>query len=315
MLIRNANLRISRLSHALVILTVGQVKFGLFALNYGTCADPEAAVTVARHAEAAGFESVWTAEHVVLPDPMPSARSFPPTLPFLDTTVALTLLASHTTRIRVATGIIVLPLRNPVLLAKELASVDVVSGGRLTVGVAAGYMPAEFASVGVPMAGRQARVDEYVRALRALWAMEQPSFHGRHVSFDGIDAYPRPVQHPGPPIVVGGDGPTALTRAVTLADGWYGFSLDVDATRDRLDQLRQLGDGHERPAELGQLEITVTPYGPLDRSVVARYEELGVDRLVLLPEPEAVHAERHRPVPLERILDNIDRAARDLLPR
>ncbi|HEY3632437.1 MAG TPA: LLM class flavin-dependent oxidoreductase, partial [Jatrophihabitantaceae bacterium] len=127
------------------------MKFGLFALNYGTCADPEAAVTVARHAEAAGFESVWTGEHVVLPDPAPSPRVFPPTLPFLDTTVALTLLAAHTTRIRVATGIIVLPLHNPVLLAKELASVDVVSGGRLTVGVAAGYMPAEFASVGVPM--------------------------------------------------------------------------------------------------------------------------------------------------------------------
>ncbi|HEY3629890.1 MAG TPA: TIGR03619 family F420-dependent LLM class oxidoreductase, partial [Jatrophihabitantaceae bacterium] len=211
--------------------------------------------------------------------------------------------------------IIVLPLHNPVLLAKELASVDVVSGGRLTVGVAAGYMPAEFASVGVPMAGRQTRVDEYVQALRALWTMEHPSFHGRHVSFEGIDAYPRPVQRAGPPVVVGGEGPAALTRALTLADGWYGFSLDVDATRDRLDQLRRLGKEHDRPAELGPLEITVTPYGSLDRDVVARYEELGVHRLVLLPEPEAVHAERHRPVPLERILANIDRAARDLLSR
>jgi alkanesulfonate monooxygenase SsuD/methylene tetrahydromethanopterin reductase-like flavin-dependent oxidoreductase (luciferase family) len=145
--------------------------------------------------------------------------------------------------------------------------------------------------------------------------MEHPSFHGRHVSFEGIDAYPRPVQHAGPPVVVGGEGPAALTRAVTLADGWYGFSLDVDATRDRLDQLRRLGKEHDRPAELGPLEITVTPYGSLDRDVVARYEELGVHRLVLLPEPEAVHAERHRPVPLERILANIDRAARDLLSR
>jgi probable F420-dependent oxidoreductase len=291
------------------------VKFGLFALNYGTCADPDAAITVARHAEAAGFESVWTGEHVVLPDPMPPRLPFEPTLPFLDTTVALTLLAAHTTRIRVASGIIVLPLRNPVLLAKELASVDVVSGGRLIVGVGAGYIPAEFAAVGVPLAGRQARTDEYVRALRALWTMEHPRFAGRHVSFDRVDAHPRPLRPGGPPIVVGGEGVRALTRAITLAHGWYGFSLDVDATRDCLDRLRKLGAEHERPADLGPLEITVTPDGPLDRDVVARYEDLGVDRLVLLPEPEAVGPDRHRPVPLERILANVDRAAGELLPR
>lgn len=291
------------------------MKFGLFALNYGTCADPESAVTVARHAEAAGFESAWTGEHVVLPAPMPPRLPFDAALPFLDTTVALTLLATHTRRLKVATGIIVLPLRNPVLLAKELASVDVVSGGRLVVGIGAGYIPEEFAAVGVPMRGRQARTDEYVRAMRALWTMERPRFGGRHVAFDGIDAYPRPVRLGGPPIVVGGEGRRALTRAVTLADGWYGFSLDVDATRDCLDRLRQLGAEHERPAALGPLEITVTPSGPLDRDVVARYEQLGVHRLVLLPEPEATVPQRHRPVPLERILANIDRAARELLPR
>lgn len=291
------------------------MKFGLFAANYGTCADPESAVTVARHAEAAGFESVWTGEHIVLPDPVSARLPFDATLPFLDTTVALTLLASHTTRIRVASGIIVLPLRNPVLLAKELASVDVVSSGRLVVGVGAGYIPEEFAAVGVPLTGRQARVDEHIRALRALWTMEHPRFHGRYVSFDGIDAHPRPVQRPGPPIVVGGEGPVALTRAVTMADGWYGFSLDVDATRACLDRLRQLRDEQDRPSELGPLEITVTPNGPLGRDVVARYEDLGVNRLVLLPQPDAVQAERHRPVPLERILGNIDRVARELLPR
>ena len=290
------------------------MEFGLFAANYGTCADPESAVAVARHAEAAGFESVWTGEHVVLPDPVPPRLPFEADLPFLDTTVALTLLASHTTRIKVASGIIVLPLRNPVLLAKELASIDVVSGGRLVVGVGAGYIPEEFAAVGVPLAGRQARVDEYLRALRALWTMEHPRFQGRYVSFEGIDAHPRPVRRPGPPIVVGGEGEAALTRAVTLANGWYGFSLDVDATGQCLDRLRRLRGAHDRPTELGPLEITVTPSGPLDRGVVARYEELGVDRLVLLPRPDAAGADRHRPVPLERILGTIDRAAQELLP-
>src|SRR5262249_29643432 len=130
------------------------MKIGLFAINYGTCADPELAVRVARHAEAAGFESVWTGEHVVLADPAPPSFTMPPTLPFLDTTVALTLIAANTSTIRLGTGIIVLPLRNPVVLAKELASVDVVSGGRLMAGFAAGYVPAEFASSGIPMAGR-----------------------------------------------------------------------------------------------------------------------------------------------------------------
>ena len=294
---------------------MGQVKFGLFAVNYGTCADPESAITVAQHAEAAGFESVWTGEHVVLPDPVPAQLPFDADLPFLDTTVALTLLASHTTRIRVASGIIVLPLRNPVLLAKELASIDVVSSGRLLVGVGAGYIPEEFAAVGVPLTDRQARVDEHIQALRALWTMEHPRFHGRYVSFDGIDAHPRPVQRPGPPIVVGGEGRIALTRAVTMANGWYGFSLDVDATRQCLGRLQRRRGTHDRPAELGALEITVTPSGPLDRGVVARYEDLGVDRLVLLPRPESSGADRHRPVPLERILATIDRAAQDLLPR
>src|SRR6266702_4001839 len=107
------------------------VKIGLFAINYGTCGDPVSAVRVAQAAEAAGFESVWTGEHIVLPDPMLSSFPLAPETPMLDTTVALTWVAAHTRHLRIASGIIILPQRNPVLLAKELASVDVVSGGRL----------------------------------------------------------------------------------------------------------------------------------------------------------------------------------------
>jgi alkanesulfonate monooxygenase SsuD/methylene tetrahydromethanopterin reductase-like flavin-dependent oxidoreductase (luciferase family) len=106
------------------------MKFGMFAINYGTCADPDAAVQIAQHAEQAGFESVWSGEHIVLPDPARPGFSISPSLPFLDTTVALTLVAAHTRTIKVGSGIIVLPLRNPVILAKELASIDVVSGGQ-----------------------------------------------------------------------------------------------------------------------------------------------------------------------------------------
>lgn len=229
--------------------------------------------------------------------------------------MALTLIATHTTTLQIASGLIVLPLRNPVLLAKELASVDVVSRGRLVVGVGTGSVRAEFAPVGVPLARRGERMDDYIRALRALWTMDHPRHHGPFTSFEGVDAHPRPVQPSGPPIVVGGDGPGALTRAVTMADGWYGFSLDLPTTARRIESLKRLAGEHERPSTLGRLEITVTPDGPLDRSVIAQYEELGVERLVLLPEPDATGTARHKPVPLDRIKHNIDAAATELLGR
>jgi probable F420-dependent oxidoreductase len=282
------------------------MKFGLFAINYGTCADPESAIEVARYAESAGLESVWTGEHVALPDPQPAGFSMAPTLPFLDTTVALTLVAAHTKTLKLASGIIILPLRNPVLLAKELASIDVISNGRLIVGVGAGYVEGEFAAAGVRLAGRGERMDDYIRALRALWAMDQPHHDGPFVSFDGIDAHPRPVQRGGPPLVVGGESRAALRRAHTMGNGWYGFYLDPPATQQCMDALQRVAAEHERPAELGRLEITVTPAGELDSSTVARYEELGVDRLVLLPQPDAEGGDKHRPVPLDRILRNID---------
>ncbi len=289
------------------------MKIGLFAINYGTCADPEVVVRVAQHAEAAGFESVWTGEHVVLPDPAQPGFTIPPTLPLLDSVVGLTLVAAHTSTVKVASGIIVLPLRNPVILAKELASVDVVSNGRLIAGFAAGYVSAEFTAAGVPMAGRGARMEDYIRALRALWSMDRPDYQGRFVSFSGVDAHPRPRQRPAPPVVIGGEAPAALRRAVTMAEGWYGFYLDVQETRRYVGVLRQLAQENERPAELGRLELTITPAGPLDNAAVERYAELGVDRLVLLPQPDASPSQRHTPVPVDRILRNIDTVAERII--
>ena len=289
------------------------MKIGLFAINYGTCADPEVVVRVARYAEAAGFESVWTGEHVVLPDPAQPGFTIPPTLPLLDSVVGLTLVAAHTSTVKVASGIIVLPLRNPVILAKELASVDVVSNGRLIAGFAAGYVSAEFTAAGVPMAGRGARMEDYIRALRALWSMDRPAYQGQFVSFSGIDAHPRPRQRPAPPVVIGGEAPAALRRAVTMAEGWYGFYLDVQETRRYVGVLRQLAQENERPAELGRLELTITPAGPLDNAAVERYAELGVDRLVLLPQPDASPSQRHTPVPVDRILRNIDTVAERII--
>jgi probable F420-dependent oxidoreductase len=289
------------------------MRVGLFAINYATCGDPENAVAVALAAEAAGFESVWTGEHVVLPDPQPPASPLPPTAPMLDTVVALTLIASHTAAVRLGSGIIVLPQRNPLVLAKELASLDVVSAGRLIVGVGAGYLEEEFDALGVPMERRGARMEDYVRAMRAIWTMPRPHYEGEFVSFKGVDAHPRPVQQPSPPVLVAGGSWAALRRAVTIGDGWYGFGLDLARTREAVDALHKTAARYERPAELGQLEITVTPVGGLDAGIVEQYAELGVDRLVLLPKPSAMSEERHLPVPLDDILRNIDLVRRTIV--
>lgn len=256
------------------------MRFGIYGINAGACADPEVAAHVAQAAEECGFDSVWTAEHVVLPDPQAPPSPLPPDFPLLDPVVALGFLAGQTRRVLLATGIIILPQRNPVVLAKSLASVDVLSGGRLVFGLGAGYLEPEFAAVGVPFAARGARTDEYLDAILALWTQARPAYRGRTVAFGGIDARPRPVRRPHPPIVVGGQSEGAFRRAVTRGNGWYGFALDLDGTRRCLAGLEAARHRHPRPPELGELEITITPAGKLDRDLVRRYAEAGVHRLV-----------------------------------
>jgi len=238
------------------------------------------ALRVARTAEAAGFESVWTGEHVVLPDPQLPPSPAPPGTPMLDAAVALAFLAAGTQRLRLGTGIIILPQRNPLVLAKELASVDVVSGGRLLFGLGAGYLKPEFDALGISFEQKGPRASEAIEVIRTLWTQEKPEFHGRFWSFSGIQAMPHPVQKPHPPILIGGHSPGAFRRAVAQGDGWYGFALDLERTRACIEGLERARGEVERPAALGKLEIGVTPAVPLDRDTVHRYEDLGVSRLV-----------------------------------
>jgi probable F420-dependent oxidoreductase len=256
------------------------MKLGLYGINLGACIDPAAAIAVARAAEAAGYDSVWTAEHVVLPDPRTPESPIPAQTPLLDPAVALAHVASHTRTLRLATGIIILPQRNPVVLAKELASVDVLSGGRLIFGVGAGYIPAEFAAIGARFDERGERTNESIEVIRALWTLDKPRFQGRFHSFADVDAQPRPIQKPHPPIVVGGMSPPAYRRAVRQGNGWYGFGLDLDATARCLEGLREAGKRVERPAALGELEISVTPAGTVDRDRFERFAALGGDGVV-----------------------------------
>ncbi len=155
------------------------MRFGIFGINFGPCASPEGAVRVARLAEQAGYDSVWTGEHVVLPDPQEPPSPAPPETSMLDPAVALSFIAARTDEIRLATGIVILPQRNPLVLAKEMATLDVLSKGRLTLGVAAGYLHQEFAALGAPFAERGVRTNEAIDVMRALWTQEKPTFEGR----------------------------------------------------------------------------------------------------------------------------------------
>jgi probable F420-dependent oxidoreductase len=256
------------------------MKLGLFNLNMGACADPDTAVAVARAAEAAGFDSLWVGEHVVLPEPQVPPSPMPPRAPILDPSVSLTLLATHTTSVKLGTGIIILPQRNPLVLAKALASLDVVSGGRLIFGIGVGYLKPEFDALGIPFSHKGARTEDYLRAMLAIWTQDEPRHEGRFVSFSGVQAYPRPLQKPHPPIVFGGHTPEAFRRAIAHASGWYGFFQDVDGAArciaGRRDAARALG----RPGELDGFEISVTPAVPLDLDTARRYRDAGVHRLI-----------------------------------
>ena len=239
------------------------MKIGLFGINLGLAGDVDGMLRIACAAEAAGLESVWTGEHVVLPDPQAPPSPSHPQTPFLDPAVALAHVAAHTHRIRLGTGIIILPQRNPLVLAKELASLDVVSKGRLIFGLAAGYLEPEFRALGAPFEDRGAVTDEAIEAIRALWTMRQPEFHGRFFSFAGIDAQPRPVQRPHPPIIVGGRSRLAARRAARHGDGWYGFLTDPAATQEVMGWIAEDTARGERWRGLRPMEISVTPSPPV----------------------------------------------------
>jgi len=261
------------------------MKLGLFNINMGAQCRPDSLAAAALAAEQSGFESLWAGEHVVLPDPQVPPSPMAPQDPALDPFIGLTFAAAVTSTIRLATGIVIVPQRNPVVLAKQVASLDVLSRGRFTLGIGVGYLEPEFRAVGADFEQRGAVTDEYMEAMQALWYAEQPEHHGRFVEFAGVDAHPRPVQQPIP-IVVGGQSPAAYRRAVSRGHGWYGFGMRPEVAAASLDGLRTAAGQVERPATLGELEITITPRGRLTAEVARSFADLGVHRLVVIPNPK-----------------------------
>ncbi len=263
------------------------MKFGVHSVNLHTCGHPDAMARLGRAAERAGFESLWVADHVVLPDPPVPGRPMAPDMRLVEPLIALTYLAAHTTRIKLATGVIILPQRQAVVLAKQLASLDVLSNGRVIFGLGVGWCEPEMRATGASFKDRGRIGDDYLAAMRALWTQPKPAHRGPFVSFEGVQAMPRPVQNPIP-IVVGGRTAPAYRRAVLHGHGWYGFALDVAETQKSVTALREAEKKASRPAELGRLEISVTPPGfdVPDKATIDAYAAAGVDRVIIRPKPD-----------------------------
>jgi probable F420-dependent oxidoreductase len=231
------------------------MKFGLaFASSIGTGA--ESALELCRQAEALGFESVWGGEHVIYPTHYESPYPYtadgrmpaePETL-IPDPLIWLAYVASVAPTLRLGTCILILPQRNPLVLAKELATLDHLSGGRVELGIGVGWLKEEFDALGVPWERRGARTDEYVGALRALWAGPHAEFHGKFVDFDPVTCSPRPVQA-SIPITVGGDTPAAIRRAARLANGYFPGTPDPEVLRKLIRDLAAAAEAHGRAPE------------------------------------------------------------------
>jgi probable F420-dependent oxidoreductase len=259
------------------------IPIGWFGIGSGILADADGVAEVAHAAEQLGYESIWVGEHPVLIDPQAPPSPLPPDASMMDPVPVLAYAAASTSRILLGTGIVILPLRNPLILAKELATVDVLSKGRLLVGIGVGYVPGEYEAIGVPFTTRGRRADEWIDVMRALWHDDHPELRGEFASFGGVQSRPRPHRTGGPPILGSGMSTAARRRSVARCEGWYGFFQDLDSTEQAIEELDRLGQEIDRPASLGPLEVTITPPpGPIDADTVRRYEDLGVDRLVLV---------------------------------
>ena len=266
------------------------VRLGLHALGIGSGADRAVIDAVAIGAEAAGFSTLWSGEHIVMVDE-PASRypyaddgkiAVPAAADWLDPLIGLSFAAAATTTIGIATGALLLPEHNPVVIAKQSASLNKLSGGRFTLGVGIGWSRDEFDALGVPFERRGARTAEYIQAIRALWRDDPASFHGEFVDFEAIRVNPKPVRGQIP-IIVGGNSDAALRRVASLADGWYGFNLrDAAAVADVTARLGGYCDAAGRDIAGLTLSVALREPTPAD---AARLASAGIDELVLVETP------------------------------
>lgn len=250
----------------------------IFATDYTIRIDE-----LAREAEQRGFESLFVPEHTHIPASRRSPWPGGPELPreywhTLDPFVALAVAAAATSTIRLGTGICLLTERDPIVNAKEAASLDLLSGGRFELAIGAGWNAEEMENHGTAFGSRFAVMSERARAIKALWQEEEPAFHGRFVHFDKVWSHPKPMQRPHPPILIGGESVHTLRRVVAFGDGWFprarrGFDAPAEVAR-----LRAVADQGER--DFGTLTISV--FGaPAKAAVLDAYRAAGIHRAVL----------------------------------
>jgi len=264
------------------------MKFGIVPINVDVFAEPDMLVPFVQRAEALGYESVWTAEHVIIPKQYSSVYPYNPSgkVPFrpdaaiIDPLIALTYVAASTKRLRLGTGVNILPQMSPLYLAKWASSIDYLSQGRLMLGVGVGWLKEEFEAIGVPFAHRGKRADEYLQALKQVWTGEEVNYHGEFLNWQGFMMRPRPAQPGGIPLVIGGVTPAAIRRLVRYGDGWYVIGKDLDDYRAH---MRAFHDECQRQGR-NPSEIEITAYWNYyveGRESLAVYKELGVHRLLV----------------------------------
>ena len=264
------------------------MKIGFFAIGIGNLARPELLAALATNAERLNFATVWAPEHVVFLErfssryPYSRGQNLPVTadIPLLNPFIALTYAAARTTRIRLATGICLVPEYNPLLLAKICATLDFLSSGRLALGIGIGWLREEFDALGIPWERRARRTREYIEAMRCVWGNGR-SYSAEFVNFDGALSYPKPVKGERLPILVGGQTEAALKRAAGYGDGWCGFNLTPVETAQAINRLRELLAANGRDQE--KFEFLVSPTSEATPDDLARYRDAGVDELYLTP--------------------------------
>lgn len=265
------------------------MQLGLHALGIGAGADRAVIDAVAAGAERAGFATLWSGEHVVMVDRSASRYPYsddgqiaiPSTADWIDPLIGLSFAAAATSSIGIATGVLLLPEHNPVVVAKQAATLDSLSAGRLTLGVGIGWSREEFDALGVPFERRGARTKEYVAAMRTLWRDDIASYEGEFVAFDSVRVNPKPGR--SIPIVLGGNSDAALRRVAAWGDGWYGFNLaGVTEAKERIAFLGDQCD--ERGRDRNEFRVTVALRELRIDDVVA-LADLGVDELVIVEGP------------------------------
>ncbi|HEX4210625.1 MAG TPA: LLM class F420-dependent oxidoreductase [Candidatus Binataceae bacterium] len=264
------------------------MKIGFFAIGINNLARPDLITTVATTAERLNFATLWAPEHVVFLERFasqyPYARGasvpIPTTTPLLNPLLALTYAAAHTKRIRLATGICLVPEYNPLLLAKLAATLDFLSNGRFALGIGIGWLQEEFKAMGIPWERRAKRTREYIEAMRALWG-DQTSYAGEFVNFEGALSYPKPIKGAKLPILVGGQTEAALKRAASYGTGWCGFNLTPAETSDAIARLRTLLKENRRDPSDFEYIVAATPQSTPDD--LPAYRAAGLDQVDLTP--------------------------------